>query len=243
MKNTILAKLLVVLTIVSIFGCKKDLKDISPPPRPGGSRTIDQQVLDSVYSKYKYLSYWESSVKAVDPISSLTDKYTDSDDLLSYLMGQTPQKNNYIYHPNYNGPLDRFSWLEDISSDSKASLKADLADGYGLYMAFDGDRGDSLFVYFVEGGSPGQIAGIKRGDKVLEMQGDKKMVYSNKAKVDQYIEENTLSIKTENPQRVQKSYNLTYTSYDIQPFQLGKVFAENGKKAGYIGTAIRWFRF
>ncbi|WP_312696683.1 S41 family peptidase [Sphingobacterium mizutaii] len=237
MKNTILGKLLVVLTIVSIFGCKKDLKDISPPPRPGGNRTIDQQVLDSVYSKYKYLSYWESSIQVVDPISNLTDKYTDSDELLSYLMGQTPQKTNYIYHPRYNGPLDRFSWLEDISSDSKASLKADLADGYGLYMAFDGDRGDSLFVYFVEGGSPGQVAGIKRGDKVLEMQGDKKMVFSNKAKVDQYIEEKNLSIKTENPQRVQKSYNLTYTSYDIQPFQLGKVFTENGKKAGYIGLS------
>lgn len=237
MKNAILSKLVVLLTLVSIFGCKKDLDDITPPPRPGGDRTIDQEVLDSVYSKYKYSSYWESSIPVANPISSLTDKYTDADDLLSYLMGLTPKKNDYKYHPTYNGPLDRFSWIEDLGSDSKASAMADLADGYGLYMAFDGSRGDSLFVYFVEGGSPGAAVGIKRGDKVLEMQGDKKMVYSNKTKVDEYIEGNTLSIKTENAQHVQKSYNLNYTSYDIQPFQLGKVFTENGKKAGYIGLS------
>lgn len=238
MKNTLLGKLLVLLTIVSIIGCKKDVKEIDPPPRPdGGDRSIDQQVLDSVYSKYKYLSYWESSIEVANPISKLTDKYTDYNVLLSYLMGQTPAKTDYKFHPNYDGPMDRFSWIEDIETDSKASIRADLADGYGLYMAFDGNRNDSLFVFFVEGGSPGEKAGIKRGDKVLEMQGDKKMIYANKTKIDEYIEGKTLSIKTESTSKVQKSNNLTYTSYDIQPFQLGKVFAENGMKAGYIGLS------
>ncbi|WP_392469851.1 S41 family peptidase [Sphingobacterium cellulitidis] len=238
MRNTLIGKLLILLTLVSLFGCKKDTTKITPPPRPGGdTRTVAQQVLDSVYSKYKYLSYWESSIEVANPISKLTDRFKDSDDLLSYLMNQTPRKTDYKFHPDYDGPMDRFSWLEDISSDAKAFAKADLADGYGLYMAFDGNRGDSLFVYFVEGGSPGQVAGINRGDKVIEMEGDKKMVYSNKTRIDQYIEGQTLSITVENPRKVKSSYNLKYTSYDIQPFQIGRVFTENGKKAGYIALS------
>jgi len=240
MKNTLIGRLFILIVIVSLFGCKKDLKDIDPPPRPGGDedRTAAQIVLDSVYSKYKYLSYWGSFIEVVNPISTLTDKYTDADDLLSYLKRQTPVQNGYIFHPALNGqPLDRFSWIEDIGSTSDAAAKADLADGYGLYMAFDGDRKDSLFVFFVEGGSPGEKAGIKRGDKVIEMEGDKKMVYSNQTKIDEYIEGSTLSIKIEGQNHIEKSYSLKYTSYDIQPFQLGKVFNENGTKVGYIALS------
>ncbi len=239
MKNILLGKIIILATVILFVGCKKDLKDIDPPPRPGGdgTRTAAQQVLDSVYSKYKYLSYWESSIEVANPISTLTDKYDDADALLGYLMSQTPQKTNYIYHPSYNGPMDRFSWIEDLSSDSDASSRADVADGYGLYMAFDGDRQDSLFVMFVEGGSPGERAGIKRGDRVLEMEGDKNMVYANQSKVDEYIERKTLNITVQSINGTKKTHNLNYDTYDIQPFMLGKVFTDNSTKVGYIALS------
>jgi C-terminal processing protease CtpA/Prc len=239
MKNILLGKIIILATVILFVGCKKDLKDIDPPPRPGGdgTRTAAQQVLDSVYSKYKYLSYWESSIEVANPISTLTDKYSDADALLGYLMSQTPKKTNYIYHPNYNGPMDRFSWIEDLSSGSDASSRADVADGYGLYMAFDGDRQDSLFVMFVEGGSPGERAGIKRGDRVLEMEGDKNMVYANQSKVDEYIERKTLNITVQSINGTKKTHNLNYDTYDIQPFMLGKVFTDNSTKVGYIALS------
>src|SRR5690606_40007353 len=110
---------------------------ISPTPRPGedGDRTAAEQVLDSVYSKYKQLSYWASSIEVVDPISDLTDNYTDPERLLAYLKSQTPEKTDFVYHPDYSGPLDRFSWLVDLSDASSGAARADRAEGYGFYLA------------------------------------------------------------------------------------------------------------
>src|SRR5690606_19711704 len=113
MKKNILGPLLALLTLLVVMGCEKDPEKISPPPRPdddGGPSAA--HVLDSVYSTYKRLSYWESAVEVYDPISDLTDDYSDAHRLLSYLKSQTPKKTDYVFHPEYSGPLDRFSWVE-----------------------------------------------------------------------------------------------------------------------------------
>ncbi len=236
MKNIFFAKLFVFIALSVLYSCKKDLSTVDPPVRPDVERTAEQQVLDSVYSKYKYLSYWESSIPSYNPISDLTDDFSNAKSLLSYLKNQTPVFNNFFNYPDRKGPIDSYSWIEDMGDDTDYSAKADLADGYGLFMAFDGDRNDSLFVMFVEGGSPAAKVGIKRGDKVMELQGDKNMVYSNQSKINQYVEERTLSIKIKS-NNIEKSHNLTYTSYNIEPFQLGKVIVEKGTKTGYIALS------
>src|SRR5690606_38536248 len=100
------------------------------------------QLMDEVYIQYKYLSLWESSIENPDPISSLTDKYTNYHEFLRYLKNLTPNKTDYIYHPDYKGPIDRYSWIEELNGDSDHAAKADLADGYGVFLTFDPNRGD-----------------------------------------------------------------------------------------------------
>ncbi|MGO1648054.1 MAG: S41 family peptidase [Sphingobacterium sp.] len=239
MKKNFLGPFLILVMLLTVVSCKKDPAQISPPPRPGGDgdRTSEQRVLDSVYSKYKKLSYWESSIEIADPISDLTDSYTHAEGLLSYLKSQTPKKTDYVVHPEYSGPLDRFSWIEDLDGGTSSSARADLADGYGLYLTFDGSKEDSLFVYFVEGGSPGAEAGIKRGQRVIQMEGDSAMVYSNLTNITDYIEGNKLNITVYSESKGELDLDLTYTTYDIDPIVQDTIYQRGNDRIGYLALS------
>lgn len=231
--------LLPVLLLVALVGCKKDPGKISPPPRPGeeGDRTAAEQVLDSVYSKYQQLSYWASSIEMVDPISDLTDNYTDPERLLAYLKSQTPEKNDFVYHPEYSGPLDRFSWLEDLSDASSSAARADRAEGYGFYLAAGGGRTDSIYVYFVEGGSPAAEAGMRRGQRVVEMQGDRDMVGANVPNVERYVLQDQLNMVVYDEAGGEKEFDMTYTSYEIDPLVRDTVYQRGGDRIGYLALS------
>lgn len=238
MKKNILGPLLALLTLLVVMGCEKDPEKISPPPRPdddGGPSAA--HVLDSVYSTYKRLSYWESAVEVYDPISDLTDDYSDAHRLLSYLKSQTPKKTDYVFHPEYSGPLDRFSWVEDLTETSGSSARADLADGYGLYLTFDGSKSDSLFVYFVEGGSPAAKAGIRRGQRVTQMEGDSDMVYDNVKNIEEYLERKALNLTVYSEATGEIDFDLSYTSYDIDPIVQDTVYQRGNNRVGYLALS------
>jgi len=227
------------LSLCLIFGCSKDPSKITAPPKPivEEKRTDAQKLLDSVYYHYKYLSLWESSIEQADPISSLTDKYTDSNVLLRYLKNQTPVKSDFVFHKEYAGAIDRFSWIEELTSISANSSKADVADGYGVFLTFDPSRGDSLFVYFVEGGSPGFKSAVYRGDKILQMNGDKNMVYANRFKIESYLSDSKLELITENIAHQKKTHALTYTTYTIDPVLKSTTFQQASKNIGYLALS------
>lgn len=227
------------LSLCLIIGCSKDPSKITAPPKPivEEKRTDAQKLLDSVYYQYKYLSLWESSIEQADPISSLTDKYTDTNVLLRYLKNQTPVKSDFVFHKEYAGAIDRFSWIEELTNISANSSKADLADGYGVFLTFDQSRGDSLFVYFVEGGSPGFKSSVYRGDKILQMNGDKDMVYANRFKIESYLSDSKLELMTESIGHQKKTHALTYTTYTIDPVLKSATFQQATKNIGYLALS------
>src|SRR5690606_27729362 len=180
---------------------------------------------------------WESVIENADPVSSLTDKYTDYNVLLTYLKNQTPKKTDFVFHKDYAGPLDRFSWIEELAGGTENSSKADVADGYGVFLTFDPNRGDSLFVYFVEGGSPGFKSAVMRGDKVLKMNGDETMVYGNRFKIESYLSDAKLDLVTENAAHKIITHKLSYTTYDIDPIIQSTTFQQGGKNIGYLALS------
>ena len=227
------------LAVWLMVGCSKDPSKITTPPKPviEEERTDEQKLLDEVYSQYKYLSLWESAIEDADPVSSLTDKYTNYNVLLRDLKNQTPKKLDYEFHKDYAGPLDRFSWIEELSSSGQNSSKADVADGYGVYLTFDPSRGDSLFVYFVEGGSPGFKSSVSRGDKILKMNGDEAMVYANRFKIESYLDGTNLEIITESTAHKKNTHKLVYTTYVIDPIIESTTFQQGNKNIGYLALS------
>ncbi|WP_312135892.1 S41 family peptidase [Sphingobacterium sp.] len=229
-------KLIPLFALLILFSCKKDITKISPPPRPEtpiSSRTDEQKLRDSVYYYYKEQSYWTESVGTYDPISSFTDKYNTPDNVLSALMQQTP------FHAGYNGPIDRFSRIDDISSDGGSRAKrADLADGYGIYLTFARvNNAVYLYAYFIEGGSPAESKGMRRGDRIIEMNGNTDMSQNNISYIQKALDGPNLNLKVLREGKEVVVPEMTYTSYDINPVTKDSVLTVGTKKYGYLALS------
>lgn len=229
-------RLLPLFALLILFSCKKDITKITSPPKPEppvASRTDDQKLKDSVYYYYKEQSYWTESIGTYDPISSFTDKYNSYDNVLTALMQQTP------VHAGYNGPIDRFSRIEDISSESSSRAKrADLADGYGIYLTFARVNGTVyLYAYFIEGGSPAESKGMRRGDRIIEVNGNTDMSENNTDFIQAALDGSKLKLKVLRDAKEVTVPEMTYTSYDINPVTKDSVLTVNGKKYGYLALS------
>ncbi|MFZ4261026.1 S41 family peptidase [Sphingobacterium sp. HJSM2_6] len=226
------------LLSIAIISCQKDPTRIPSPPKPVepvDNRTEAQKIKDSIYYYYKMQSYWESSIEVVNPISTLTDKYTGNQSLLNYLMGQTPLKNDYVFHKDYNGPFDRFSFIEDISASSENSGKADTYDGFGLFVVFEStEPAAPLYIGFVEGGSPADDAGLKRGDKITSLNGNTNITYSNFSYVNNQLNKTHLDLVVLRGNQTSITVGIDSKEYEIYPIVKDSVFTVADKKVGYL---------
>ncbi len=238
MKQYIPNYLWILLLTISVISCKKDPSRISSPPKPVepvDNRTESQKIRDSIYFYYKQQSYWESSIDVFKPISTLTDSYSSNQGLLNYLMGETPVKNDYEYHKDYNGPLDRFSFIEDISGSSGNSGKADTYDGFGLFVIFESSAANApLYIGFVEGGSPADKAGLKRGDKITSLNGNSNITYSNFSYVNNQLNKTHLDLVVLRDNKTSIEVGIDSDEYEIYPIVKDTVFTVADKKVGYL---------
>lgn len=226
-------RLLPLIALLWFVSCEKDVNKLAPPPKPEppvSNRTEAQKLRDSVYFYYKKDSYWTDAIKVYNPISTFTDLYSSPEEVLAALMKQTP------FHAGYNGPFDRFSRLEDISSGS-GRAKADLADGYGMYLTFVRvGTTTQLYVYFVEGGSPAAEQGVKRGDRIIEMNKNTDMSQGNVNFIQDAIDGNNLDMKVLRAGK-EISFKMAYTTYSINPVLADTVYSINNKNVGYIAMS------
>lgn len=242
-----------VVVIISAFAsCKKEIvidpDPPSPPPNPVVQRTTDELVRDSVYHYYKLYSLWTERIPVYDPISEFTDGFTSPNQVLNALKGQTP------YFPFYGGAIDRFSFLESISSSSSGSARADNADGYGIYTTIVqvAPTVGHFYIHFVEGNSPADLAGIRRGDRIVSIgeqtdievplaEQNGRLVVTNSTNVN--LVRNALAggaLKLGVQRREEESLrtvDLTYRTYPIDPVVMDTIYEVSGKKIGYFALS------
>ncbi len=165
----------IALTGLVVISCKKDNPKPEPEPKPDPvvtDRTETQSIKDDVYKYYKLYSFWETSIPdyTADP-SKFTDQYSSADAVLAALKKLTPA------HPEYNeGVFDRFSYLVGVGDYNTGTrganpLKMDTQNGFGIYIQL-GTTDDKVarpIIYFVEGGSPAQMAGFRRSDMISKI--------------------------------------------------------------------------
>lgn len=241
--------LLLLFCIVWLVGCKKDVD----PPDPEPVSTEAELIRDSIYYYYNLQSLWTTSIPDYDVLRTFTANYSSDQGVLDALKALTP------YYAGYGGSIDRFSFIQDNGSgeqlSSSTGLRMDTADGYGVYFGWGRLTSTATVaypvIYFVEGGSPAQLAGITRGSILLSLNDDTNVTVpitcsgssctlnqtaynSFVTKLDAALEATSLSLKVSDVNGVEKVHPLTYKTYEIDPILADTVYRYPEKNIGYF---------
>ncbi|WP_286779262.1 MULTISPECIES: S41 family peptidase [Sphingobacterium] len=245
------------LTGLLVLSCKKDTPKPEPEPEPV-ERTEAQLIKDDIYKYYKLYSLWDKSIPdyTSDP-SKFTDQYNSADAVLAALKAFTPAHAAYKERV-----LDRFSYmvgLDGYNTGARASsrLMMDTNDGYGIYNSFGTEDGKTAYpiIYFVEGGSPAQLAGLKRSDYITAVGNDSNYSLAVTCvgedcsfnederdkiqnKLETALNAGTLNLQIKHQDGTTVSKNLTYANgYIIDPIYKDTVYTHNGTNVGYLALS------
>lgn len=111
-----------------------------------------------------------------------------------------------------------------------------VAKSFGMYVFY---LDDDLYVRMVDKNSPAYIAGVRRGDRILSINGNTKIDYPTQLKenfktVNGYLNESTMLIKFGKPSGVIEEKQIANVQYNIDPILDSRVINFEGKKVGYL---------
>lgn len=207
----------------AMAGCTRET--IMPvPERPVRGETDEDLLKDSVYV-YTYTFYlWQDEL----PSSFPTRSYTSAEAVLETLK---------TYATDAQGdPYDRFSFL-DRTGTIDAEIQQGMTGSFGLDVRYNNDT--DLYVKKVDGDSPADAAGIKRGWQILEINGNSNLALAN-LEQDNFaflfdaLAGQTISLRLRRPDGEQVNVNLNRAGYRIQPILADEVYTVGAKKIGYF---------
>lgn len=211
----------------------------------------ENQLKDDVWYYFKVLSLWQDNIPPVkyNEMYKITednfiqDNYTQyfrkADDVMAFLMAKTTKD------MSTGEPLDRFSFL-DREGVVSSEVQDAVATSYGMYVfflqtqeAYEDNDNAYLYVRMVDDGSPAYEAGIRRGDRIISMNGRTGLDYNTQKAQDfrginQELSSSTMSIDWRTPANVDYRKTMKSETYDFNPILNERVFVENGKKVGYL---------
>ena len=238
--------ILPILTFLFIaFSCSKNAPEIE---KPEVFDTSDEALLkDSVVYYTKLLSLWQDyivprnvndildSVKVRD-ISKL---YKTPEDVLDYLTSLTP------IDLNSGKPIDRYSFLDrDGLVSNEIQNAVSTSHGMSLFYlqtneAYQDKDNAYLYVKMVDLNSPAYVAGIRRGDRILSINGKSNLDWNtqkplNFKDVNEALSSYSITVKWRTPLSVDVEKTITSSSYSINPIFSNKVLTVDDKKVGYF---------
>src|SRR5690606_7806008 len=249
-----LYKYLLLCCLGILFACKKEIK---PPIEPTPEPTEDDHIKADIYDYFNKYSLWTEQIPDRDEDERLAfvRQYRSNSAVLNTLMGLTPYYDGYKGSIDRFSFLDESGADGSISRTN--GLRMDANDGYVLYLSWgilsESEEKAYPVVYLVEGGSPGQAIGMTRGSIVLEWNDDDEVTVSlqkdeqgnlvkdingnyvmvraeyNKvlAKINTGIKGSSLKIKAITPDDEEKTYTMTYKTYDIDPVLADTIYEDS----------------
>ncbi|MBD1433178.1 hypothetical protein H8B06_10100 [Sphingobacterium sp. DN00404] len=259
--------LLLLLCLGLLFACKKEIKN---PPNPEPEEPTEQERLRaSIYDYFNKYSLWTTNIPDLDENGRLdfVKKYSSNQSLLTALKNMTPFYQFRTYETlniAVGNRYDRYSYLYEPQGGGNASraggFRMDTNEGYGLHIFWGVVTEESVawarpVVYFVEGGSPGHQAGVKRGAIVMEIDNKQTRVPVFKGEDDEYylsdqplantifrawydgVEKPTLALKLKLNGREDVVTKLPLeraAEYEIKPIIAHSVYTYSEKNIGYF---------
>lgn len=245
--------ILFVFILINLFGsCSKKVEgptgeEIVSPDDNSFDKSDESYLKDSTLYYTKLLSLWQDYIiprnvnDILDSIKvrSITKGYSKAEDVLGYLVSLTPMD------PTSNKPIDRFSFIDREGSVSDEIQNA-VATSYGMYVFYlqteearlDNDNA-YLYVRMVDVNSPAYVAGIRRGDRILSINGNSRFDYNtqkaqNFAGINSALSSSSMKVKWRNPQSKDFEKDFISSLYSFNPILNSKVFDTNSGKVGYL---------
>ncbi len=218
--------LLVVMLAASIFtSCKKDNGTGTTPapiPTPTPIATADDKLKDTVLLYARDIYLWYNQI----PAAFNPRTYADPDKIMQAIRP-------YSIEPGFTAPVDRFSFaMKQVDWNNLSSgISADFGLGIFFFASTD------LRVKSVERESPAGKAGIRRGWKIIKLNGNSSIttstadinfvvdaVFTNKHTVFTFLK----------PDGTTTDITLDAGSYKTHPVILDSVYSISSKKIGYM---------
>ncbi|MFL5809205.1 MAG: S41 family peptidase [Flavisolibacter sp.] len=211
------------LGLILFSSCKKnDLQNNLNPTVDSTTTTVSaaDKLKDSAleYSKDIYLWY-----NQISP-SFNARSYADLDKLMTGIR-------QYSIEPGFSTPVDR--WSFGIKQQEWDDVSSGISGDFGINVFFR-QEGD-LRVKSVERTSPAGLAGVRRGWKIVKLNGSSNMTTSNADFIVNAVWNSSSSSFTfEKPDGTMTDMNLVAASYQEHPVFLDTVYSVNSKNVGYL---------
>ena len=210
--------LLAIAGMVWFSSCKKnDIQNLTTQtPQP----TLDDKLKDSVVLYTQDIYLWYSQI----PASFNGRSYADPDKIMNAIR-------NYSIDPGYSTPVDKWSFA--IKKTEWDNVSSGISQDFGLNVFFNAE-GD-LRVKYVERESPAGRAGIRRGWRIISINGNTNMTTANADLIVQGVYNSTTgNFIFQKPDGSTANLNLNAASYQEHPILLDTIYSSNAKKVGYL---------
>ncbi|WP_214070847.1 S41 family peptidase [Mucilaginibacter sp. dw_454] len=230
MKKTILA---VLLASAFFAACKKDKNNNGGGPPKTGS-TLDF-IKDSVYLYAKEDYYWYSTIPAYNSFNPRS--FTGSTDLaaLTNEVNAISQTNSFEYYAPSPGEA-KYSFIDqgEVSTELNGTNS-----NFGFSPLYN-DVND-LRVKYVYTGSPADLAGVKRGYKIVTINGNSSFSYDGATGtntnfvINALLNSSTVTMTLQKPDLSTLQVTLNAADYTTNPVITYKAIPlTNGKVVGYM---------
>ncbi|WP_051189600.1 S41 family peptidase [Daejeonella oryzae] len=207
--------------------CKKDPAPAPTPAPPVAKATRTELTKDSIFLYAKETYFWNTSLPSADVFNARS--YADFDAELSKIR-------SYKIDPATGKAIDKYSFLDDGSLSSQLG---GVSGDYGFSANFNnGDRSD-LRIRYSYPGSPAALANVKRGQRIIKLNGSSDVNGNSEASVNFlnnaiFGNNASVSMTLRNPDGTTFDVNITRGSYSLNPILYKNVFTAGTKKVGYL---------
>ena len=222
MKCTRVALVLLMAASGVLAACKKESSfNESVTPASDTAQSVSADILkDSsvLYAKDLYL--WYKSI----PANFSAGSFADPNAIMEGIR-------QYSQEPGFSDPVDKWSFA--MKQTEWDNISSGIAADFGLGLIYRSES--DLRVKYVEQSSPAGKAGVHRSWRVIKINGNSNVNYSNKDFVSENVFNSNSTIFTfEKPDGSTVDITLQAGSYQEQPIALDTVYNVASKKIGYL---------
>lgn len=211
--------------LVLASSCKKDPKPIPVDPTvitAPATGTREELTKDSIYLYAKETYYWNDGIPSYDIFKPRS--YATNGAVLDAIK----------ILPGTNKPTDRYSFLDDGAVSAQLG---GVSGDYGFSVFYNSEN--DLRIKYVSPNSPAAAKELKRGYKIIKLNGRTDLSSSNQATID-FIGDaifgnaQTVSMTVQKPDGSSKDYTIARANYSNNPIFYSNIYTVAGKKVGYI---------